>query len=355
MSPERFDHLLSLVSPLITKQNTNLRKAIPAGERLALTLRFLAAGESQIGLTFSFRMGKAAVSKIIRETCDAIYTVLAPQYMSPPKTESDWKKIAADFKELWNMPHVICAIDGKHVRMECPANTGTLYHNYKGFFSLVLLAICDAKYCFTYVDVGQYGSNNDSGVLANSEIGLEGDCLKVPDPETLLGCSIDPLPYYLVGDEIFPLKTWLMRPYPGKFDEEQRIFNYRLSRARRVIENSFGILCARWKLFSKPIKASVDNIEKYVLACIALHNYLRLTDNAMYCPQGFVDSENSSEEIKPGEWRKGTDNDIGAINTIANVRGSRYKNDAIEMRDGLKNYVNYSNQVGWQLDHVRRA
>ena len=89
-------------------------------------------------------------------------------------------------------------------------------------------------------------------------------------------CDFDPLPYFLVGDEIFPLKTWLMRPYPGSLDNEHRISNYRLSRARRTIGNAFGILCACWRTFYTPIRAKVENVENFVLACLALHNYLRL-------------------------------------------------------------------------------
>ena len=112
--------------------------------------------------------------------------------------------------------------------------------------SSVLLAICDARYCFTLFDVGQYGNHNDAGVLANSSSGkkIEGGGMNIPPPRHLEGCSFDPLPYYFVGDEIFPLKTWLMRPYPVQLSEEERILYYRFSRAR-VIENTFGILAAK--------------------------------------------------------------------------------------------------------------
>ena len=215
MSPERFDHLLSRVAPLITKATTNFREPISAAERLSVTLRFLASMESQVSLSFSYRIGRSTVSLILKETCNAIYEVLAPEYLRPPSSHEDWRNIASDFEQIWNMPHVIGALDGKHIRVQFPAKTGTLFHNNKGFFSLVLLAACDAKYCFTLIDIGHYGSNNDSGVLSNCNIGKKFDkgSMNLPAPATIEGCTFDPLPYYMVVDEIFPLKTWLMRPY----------------------------------------------------------------------------------------------------------------------------------------------
>ena len=66
-------------------------------------------------------------------------------------------KIAKDFEPIWNMPHVLDAFDGKHICIQCPPNRGTLFHNYKGFVSIAVLAICDAKYNFTLVDTGQNG------------------------------------------------------------------------------------------------------------------------------------------------------------------------------------------------------
>ena len=171
MSPERFEHLLSLVGPIISKRNTHLRESISAEQRLVITLRFLSSGDAQQSLSYLFRIVKTTVSNIISETCSAIYDQLKETYMHTPKSEKDWLKIASEFEELWNMPHVIGAIDGKHIRIQCPTFTGTQYYNYRGFFSLVLMAICDADYCFTMFDIGQFGSNNDSGVLANSSVG----------------------------------------------------------------------------------------------------------------------------------------------------------------------------------------
>ena len=120
--------------------------------------------------------------------------------------------------EQWNSPHAVGALDGKHIRIQCPLDTGNLFHNYNGFFSIVLMAVCDANYCFTLTDVSRYGSNKNSGVLNRSEIGkrLSAGEMHLLELESLPGCPFDLLPFYLLRNKIFPLKTWLMHPYPGK-------------------------------------------------------------------------------------------------------------------------------------------
>ena len=105
----------------------------------------------------------------------------------------------------------------------------------------------------------------------------------IPQPESVERCNFDPLPYFLVGDEIFPLKTLLMRQYPGKLAEQERVFDYGLSKARGVTENCFDIPVAKWRIFSTPVEASELKAERYTLTCIALHNYLRQTNNPSYC------------------------------------------------------------------------
>ena len=220
MSPKSYDHLLSLLRAFLTQQRTRICEPILAEIRLAITLRYLASGESQQSLSWSYRVGRITVSKIIRETCKLIWKVFSPVYLGNLSTVQEWKEISKEFEDIWNMPHVLGSIDGKHISIESPKKSGSLYYNYKGFFSIVLLAICDAKYCFTFVDIGQYGSGNDSGVLKQSKInkGFENDQFNIPTASKITGLD-EKLPYYLVGDEIFPLKIWLQRPFPGPLDE----------------------------------------------------------------------------------------------------------------------------------------
>ena len=211
MSPESFDHLLPLVSPLISKQSTKLREPISSAERLALTLRFPASGNSQQTMSFSYRIGKTTVSSIIKETCLVIWQALKDKYMRAPCLPDDWTNIGEDFMELWNLPHCIGAIDGNTLPLNAQSIVALYITTIKGFFSTVLMAVCDAHYVFTFINIGDYGSNNDSGVLENSVMGtaFANNSLGIPDAEPVEGCSI-PLPYFLVGDDIFGLKIWLL-------------------------------------------------------------------------------------------------------------------------------------------------
>ena len=238
--------------PVIAKKDTRFRKPIPPAARLCLTLHYLAYGGSQQSLSFAYRIAKSTISNVIDETCLALWNCLKEKYLRPPKTSEDWKRIAKDFFDIWNLPHCIGAIDGKHIRIKAPINSGSLFYNYKGYFSMALMAIYDARYVFTLVDVGSYGSNNDSGIFRKSAMGKAffNQKMNIPNPDYMsFSQSFGIVPFFLVGDEGFPLQDWLMRPYAGQgILEGEAIFNYRLSRARRVIENAFGILAARWRI-----------------------------------------------------------------------------------------------------------
>ncbi|CAN7942436.1 unnamed protein product [Ixodes hexagonus] len=137
--------------------------------------------------------------------------------------------------------------------MQAPTKSGTMYYNYKGTFSIVLLAVVDADYKFVVVDVVAYGKQSDGGVLKQSAFGQlpEQGRLELPK-DLLLPNTMLPAPCVFVGDEAFQLRPDFLRPYPGRMlDDDKRIFNYRLSRARRCAENAFGILVTRWRILER--------------------------------------------------------------------------------------------------------
>ena len=161
---------------------------------------------------------------------------------------------------------------------------GSKYFNYKGSFSVVLMALVDHLHRFTVIDVGSYGRNSEGGIFSNSVMGkAQQKKLCAPDDKPLPGSSeLGPMPHIIVGDEAFPLKPYLMRPYPGKkVPDAERIFNYRLSRARRLVENAFGILAARLRVYNRRIQLHPENIDKMIKATCVLqvHNFLQKTSS----------------------------------------------------------------------------
>ena len=140
-----------------------------------------------------------------------------------------------------------------------------------------------------------------------------------------------------------------MRPFPRKLSEEQQIFSQLFSRACQVINNAFGILAARQRIFSKPLKASSKNVEKYTLTRTGLQNYLCLTGNPSCYPAGFVDSQSESGEIRPGDWRNLANETNVALTNVRNVRSCHNRENVVEMRDGIMSYVNGLGEDEWQV------
>ena len=133
MTSQRFEHLLSLVGPHLQRTTTKMREPISPAERLVLTLRFLATGDSQQSLCFSFRISWAAICTILSETCEKIWQVLSSSYVRAPSTVLEWTKITKELFDIWDMPHCIGATDGKHIAVKCPAKSDSLHYNYKVF------------------------------------------------------------------------------------------------------------------------------------------------------------------------------------------------------------------------------
>ncbi|CAH2015323.1 unnamed protein product [Acanthoscelides obtectus] len=170
-------------------------------------------------------------------------------FLQFPKTTEEWKKIALDFQERWDFPHCLGAMDGKYVQITAPVGSGSYYFNYKKTFSIVLMGIENANYEFIYCDVGTNGRVSDGGVIENTKFMkyLAANKLNLPPPETVVPGE-PTLNYVFVGDEAFAIRHDFLKPYNQReLDYPKKVFNYRLSRARRVVENTFGILANRFR------------------------------------------------------------------------------------------------------------
>lgn len=224
------------------------------------------------------------------------------------------------------------------------------------------MATCDHNYKLTLVDCGAYGSNNDAGVFARSEFAkaLQNGNLNLPTGEANLPDSDIKTPCFFLADEAFQLATNMMRPYSDhNLEEKKRIFNYRLSRARRIIENAFGILVSRWRIFRKPICMYPKTVDKIIMATICLHNFLETVNdltpanNRLYCPLNFVDVEQENGDIIPGTWRNEYS---GGIECIRPTTAHRSTMVAYRQRDAIVEYLlTPAGEVTWQKDYIHRG
>lgn len=182
------------------------------------------------------------MATIVGETCQAIWDCLQSIHIPTPTSDLH-KKTALEFYSIWGFPNCLGIIDGKHIRVKCPANSGSMYYNYK-HFSINLLAVTDANYKFIFIDIGAYGKDSDGGVISNFKFQkcIENGSLNIPKNERLPNNNLV-APYVFIGDEAFPLRNYLMRPFPRNQlhdGHEKAVFNYNLSRARMTVECSFG-------------------------------------------------------------------------------------------------------------------
>lgn len=223
----------------------------------------------------------------------------------------------------------IGSLDGKHINFKAPCSAGSFYYNYKGAHSIVLLALADANYKFIYVDMGINGRISDGGVFRESSLreALNKNSLNLPEDEHLPGTNIK-VPYVFVGDDAFPLTHRLMKPFPQRgLSVEKRIFNYRLSRARRIVENTFGILTNRFRILQTTINLSPEKAEIISLACCVLHNFLAVNEKKYI----------------------GTESHDCTLAKMSQQGGSRCTNSASDIRTIFCNYFNSPDgSVEWQ-------
>lgn len=232
-------------------------------------------------------------------------------------------------------------MDGKHVIITSPFNSGSEYYNYKSNFSIVLLAVVDAAYNFIFVDIGCQGRISDGGVFKHTSLyrKMMEDSLHLPTHKFLPEIDKN-MPYVFVADEAFPLTNRIMKPYSGIHEKGtmQRKFNYHLSRARRVVENVFGIVSAVFRVLRKPLLSEPEKAQCVVMTTVCLHNFLRKgTSRTTYTPPGTFDQEDSTGNVIPGSWRSDSNNDLSSFIPIRQIP-RKTSVEAKEVRDHFATY-----------------
>lgn len=274
-------------------------------------------------------MGWSTVAIIVKNTVEVLWNELQPAHMPAPSVEQ-FEATAKKIWEVWNFPNCIGSIDGKHVRIKCPAHSGSMYYNYKSFFSLVLLGVVDADYKFSVVDVGGYGKQSDGGTFRASEMFnlMMNQQLNIPPDGNLPNTNIK-MPYVFIGDEAFPLLDNLMKPFGGKNAlSEAEYFDKRLSRARKTVECTFGIIFSKWRILGKEIETTQQTAEKMIKAITILHN--TIIDREGY-------ERNLKGIVKIPENR----------NLQRHAPAGRLPNSSKQIRDTLKWYI-CRNRIAYQ-------
>ena len=144
---------------------------------------------------------------------------------------------------------------------------------------------------------------------------IDDSSIGFPDPAAITQGGRD-VPYFILADDMFALKTWLMKPYGRR----KEIANYRISRGRRVVENAFGILVSRFRVMMTTIELPPETVRDVVMTCVVLHNILRSQYQGQH---GAQQPGGDDDDDVPGDGRL-----IGGA-----ADGGRDRNPAREAKD----------------------
>ena len=193
-------------------------------------------------------------------------------------------------------------------------------------------------------DVGVQSRISDGGVFKNSAMyfALENNKLNLPDPCRLPlteNDESDPrsssVPFVFVADDAFQLTSYCMKPYGRKnMTDAQRIFDYPLSRKRRVTENAFGILVNRFRVFSVRNNLNENNVSIVALASLSLRNILCEGSRDTYTLPGFTDEIQMDGNICNGTWRDEASSEF--LCPLETTKQNRYSKNTEDIRTTFK-------------------
>ena len=204
LSPEHVTELVDRVGPVIQKEETRFYEPLPPGLKIAITLKYLATGDSYKTLIYVFRVALNTISLFVPEVCEAIYQIYKEEQLKCPSSPQKWCEKAQHFGQRWNFHHGVGAVDGKHVAIRCRRRSESRYYNYKGFYSVVQLALVDIDYRFVWADVETNECCSDAQIFNECQLrqSIMDGTMDIPDADLLPGDDKG-MPYFIVPDDAF--------------------------------------------------------------------------------------------------------------------------------------------------------
>ena len=318
MSRSTFSYLCEKLSCIVARSDTVMRRAIPVEKRVAMTLWFLATGADYRTIGHLFGVSKSSVCLVTKEVCSSIVSQLLPQFVRFP-TGSALTEVVEGYKNELGFPQCVGAVDGCHIPIVSPQDCPADYYNRKGWHSIILQGTVDFRGWFTDIYVGWPGRVHDARVFANSSLYSRGQQNTLFTPNTSVSLSGADVPLVLLGDPAYPLLPWLMKAYVnnGHLTTQKKLFNYRLSKARVVVEHTYGRLKGRWRCLLKRLDIDVGDVSQVVTACCVLHNICE-----------------AKGELFNDDWTEGVDVD----DTVSSSSPAQPCSDSIAIRDAFTQY-----------------
>lgn len=196
---------------MMGRQDTTFRQCVSIEKRVAIGLYKLASSAEYRTISNLFGVGKSTVCEILHEFNRCVNEFLQSDFIQFPTTEAKIRESISGFENLWGFPQCIGSVDGCHIEIQPPKEQSFAYFNYKSFNSIVLLAVCDYNYKFSYINVGSPGRNNDAFIYNNSSVKRTMETYPIYK-EMARQLSNKAVPVCLIGDSAFPLSVHLMKP-----------------------------------------------------------------------------------------------------------------------------------------------
>ena len=275
--PRRFRELLRLTQPTFLQLVCELKqgglkdeKDVTVEEKVMYALMVLGHGWNTRNVQEFFIRSATSICRYVGEVVDAINR-LAKKYITMPKVEENkWIESRSDLYPYF--AGALGAVDGTHIPAILPVKEQAPFRNRGGGLTQNVLAAVDWHGRFIFTLVGWEGSAHDGRLWADAKA---------------RGFKL-PLGYYVLGDAGFPTERMVLTPYRrvryhlkewGSRAKRPRtakeLFNRRHSSARSIIERTFGVLKARFRILTAMRPYSYKKQCSMVQACFVLHNFIR--------------------------------------------------------------------------------